>query len=74
MQDFLESKQWAEIRGIFIDEANKLKADIPYREKDNDFIAKRYVAQREAYNAVLKVLRRIETKAIRLETNKTSYK
>ncbi len=74
MKDFLESQDWLNIKRMFAEEIIKLEADIPYKDKDNDFIAKRYVANREARNVIVRVLKKVESKVIEVKKEKQSYK
>lgn len=72
-KDFLKSKAWIDIEGIFNEELDKLKKSIPYKDKDNDYIAKRYVANREAERIIKGVLGRINRMKTELKKENTSY-
>jgi len=61
------------IEALFLEEIKKLNKSINV-DKSNEFIAKRYVANLEAEKIISKVLKRIKTKVIGIETDKVSYK
>ena len=71
---FTQSVEWRELRDFFEEEIEKLKKDIPYKDKDNDFIAKRYVALRETERLVRLIVRKVELSDKEIGHGKESFK
>jgi hypothetical protein len=74
MNDFINSPEWATIEAQFLEEIDKLKRDIPYKDKDVDYIAKRYVANMEAKRIITLVLQKTTRKFKELKKESVSYK
>ena len=66
-----QTKELQLIEQILVAEIDKMKREIPYQNKDNDFIAKRYVALREAERILNRVWRRIKSKPLDEKKNET---
>ena len=74
LQDLVKTSGWEEVEAMFSIEVERLKRDIPYKDKDNDFIAKRYIACREAERLIGQVLGRIKRATQEVQAKNISYK